>query len=369
MRIAFLCKRKYMGKDVIDDRYARLYEIPFQLAQLGHDVRGYCLGYQRQSAADVDHPAEPGRLHWRGRPIGSPGYPWQVLKDLRAFQPELLIGASDIPHAALTAWLARRLRLPYAIDLYDHFESFGQARIPGMKSMLRHAVRAADVVTTTSEPLQALVESDYRARGQVIAMPSTVDLSIFKPREKAIARQALGLPADAVLIGTAGGLYPDKGVDLIYSAWPALAARYPHLQLVLAGPYRETAAPPTGPRVHYLGQLPHMRTAELFAALDLGVVYMRNTLFGRYCFPQKAYEMIASGLPLISADVGAMTHVLRDRPEALYRADDTADFIRAVEAALASPVPSQVPVDDWATLIGRLEPALIAAVKHHSTGR
>lgn len=33
MRVAFLCKRRYMGKDVILDRYARLYEIPFQLAR------------------------------------------------------------------------------------------------------------------------------------------------------------------------------------------------------------------------------------------------------------------------------------------------------------------------------------------------
>jgi hypothetical protein len=41
MRIAFLCKRQYMGKDVILDRYARLYEIPYQLARLGHTVRGY----------------------------------------------------------------------------------------------------------------------------------------------------------------------------------------------------------------------------------------------------------------------------------------------------------------------------------------
>jgi hypothetical protein len=36
MRMAFLCKRHYMGKDVIADRYARLYEIPYQLVKLGH---------------------------------------------------------------------------------------------------------------------------------------------------------------------------------------------------------------------------------------------------------------------------------------------------------------------------------------------
>jgi len=31
MRLVFLCKRRYMGKDVSVDRYARLYEIPVSL--------------------------------------------------------------------------------------------------------------------------------------------------------------------------------------------------------------------------------------------------------------------------------------------------------------------------------------------------
>ena len=43
MRIAFLCKRHYTGKDVITDRFGRLYEIPHQLALLGHEVKAWCL--------------------------------------------------------------------------------------------------------------------------------------------------------------------------------------------------------------------------------------------------------------------------------------------------------------------------------------
>ena len=70
MRIAFLCKRRYMGKDVILDRYARLYEIPFQLARLGHDVRGFCLSYQGHDDGEWEHEAAPGRLHWESRSMG-----------------------------------------------------------------------------------------------------------------------------------------------------------------------------------------------------------------------------------------------------------------------------------------------------------
>ena len=67
------------------------------------------------------------------------------------------------------------LDVPYAVDLYDNFESFGQARIPGMVGALRRAVRRARLVTTTSEPLKDLVVEGYHATGEVISMPSTVD--------------------------------------------------------------------------------------------------------------------------------------------------------------------------------------------------
>ena len=162
MRVAFLCKRQYMGKDVIADRYARLYEIPSQLARLGHTVYGFCLSYQGHEEGSWEHAAPGGKLVWESRSLGTLivprllAYPSLLLRRLREFSPDLIIGASDIPQVALGAWAARKLGRPYAADLYDNFESFGQARIPGMVGALRLAVRSAALVTTTSEPLQGL---------------------------------------------------------------------------------------------------------------------------------------------------------------------------------------------------------------------
>ena len=200
MRIAFICKRQYMGKDVILDRYARLYEIPYQLARLGHTVGGFCLSYHGHDEGQWTHEAGTGELTWRSSSLGRvrvPAllhYPHHLLKRLRQFAPDLLIGASDIPHVALSAWLAKRLGIPYAVDLYDNFEGFGQARIPGTVTALRRATRNAALVTTTSEPLKELVTRVYKARGEVIAMPSSVDTSVFYARDKAACRHALNLP-------------------------------------------------------------------------------------------------------------------------------------------------------------------------------
>jgi len=366
MRIAFLCKRQYMGKDVIADRYARLYEIPSQLACHGHTVYSFCLSYQGHEEGSWEHVAPGGKLIWESRSLGHAivprllAYPALLLRRLREFSPDLIIGASDIPHVALAAWAAQKLDTPYAVDLYDNFESFSQARIPGMVGSLRRAVRGARLVTTTSEPLKDLVVKEYRAKGEVISMPSTVDKRVFRPLDRAVARRSLGLPLDARLVGTAGGLHRDKGVDALYTAWNSIAARHADAHLVLAGPFDSSFPPPEHPRIHYLGQLPHPRTAELFAALDVGVIYLRDTLFGRYCFPQKAYEMMACELPIVAASVGVMPHLLADLPDSLYRPDDASDLARAVFAQLTTPRLARVAIDDWAQVIGAVEPKLRA---------
>lgn len=361
MRIAFLCKRRYMGKDVITDRYARLYEIPFQLARLGHEVRGYCLSYGTAEEGKWKHDATPGNLHWISRSLGRwklptlLGYRRWLKSQLDGFHPDAIIGASDIPHVVLGAQLAKRIGVPYAADLYDNFEGFGQARIPGFVSMLRRAVRGAQLVTTTSEPLAELVRHAYHARGNVVAMPSTVDKAVFQPRNKQACRRALELPSDALLVGTAGGLMESRGIGTLYDAWQMISVRHPDAHLVLAGPVDHHRPPPLGERVHYLDMLPHARTAELFSALDVGVIYLRDTTFGRYCFPQKAYEMLACGLPIVAARVGVMPSLLGEQSACLYREDDSADLVRALGVCASGNQQPDTRIEDWSQVVARYE--------------
>ena len=368
VRIAYLCKRQYMGHDVIADRYARLYEQPRQLALRGHAVLGICLSYRPTDARDEVHDAAPGSLRWVGLAAGSLGagglvtYPPRALRVLRDFRPNLLVGASDAPHIVLGSWLARRLRVPFAADLYDHFESFGLSRLPGVVPLYRRALRNATVVTCVSEPLAELVRREYRAHGTVLALPSTIDRSLFRPRDRLECRRSLGLPLDARLVGTAGGLSREKGIEPLYRAFERLVAVDPTLNLVLAGSLDPKCPPPANTRVHCLGMLAHARTAELFGALDVGVVYLRDTPYGRYSFPQKAYEMAACGIPLAVARVGAMATLFRDWPQALYQPDDAASLVACLEDQLAHPQIAALRITDWAELAGRMEEAYHTAL-------
>jgi teichuronic acid biosynthesis glycosyltransferase TuaC len=366
MRIAFLCKRRYMGKDVIDDRYARLYEIPFQLAELGHEVLGLCLSYYRDGDGEWRHTTRAGSLRWVSCSLGNSilpallAYPRRALAIVRDHAPDIVIGASDIPHVVLGEWIARRLRLPFVAELYDNFESFGLARIPGSVTAYRHAVRKAALVSCTSDILANHVRDVYRAPGKILALPSAVDSVTFRIRDQATCRHNLGLPEQGRLIGTAGGLHADRGIGTLYQAFNRLAVEDQHVHLVLAGPVDSRMPPPKGPQVHYLGELPHAQIAELFGCLDVGVIYLRDTPFGRFCFPQKAYEMAACGIPFVAADVGAMRSLLMNSPECLYRPDDADSLAAALRGQLSSPRPNGVVPKDWRQLVADLNDALVA---------
>jgi glycosyltransferase involved in cell wall biosynthesis len=367
MRIVFLCKRRYMGKDVVDDRYARLYEIPRQLALLGHDVLVACIGYQGQTDGEWEHTvAGGGRLRLRSRGVRAPwlfammAYPHDLLAELRRFRPDIVFGASDIPNIALARWLSAKLGAPLATDLYDNFESFGQAKIPGMIGLLRRSVRGASVVTTTSEALAGFIREQYQATGKIIAVPSTIDHAVFHHRDKIASRQRLGLPDDALLIGTAGGLHRSKGIGELFEAWEKLRCD-PRVHLVLAGPTDGSIELPVGERVHYLGQLPHESVATFFSALDVATVCVLDTPFGRYCFPQKAYEILAAGTTVVASDVGAMHDLLSAYPSLLYSAGSPDSLADCVQTALSSRMRVDVLIEDWTALVGRIEPALRAA--------
>lgn len=368
MRIAYLCKRQYMSHDVIEDRYARLYEQPYQLALRGHNVLGVCLSYRQVDAREEVHEADPGSLRWAGLSNGKLGILgmlfniFQALRMLRAFKPDIIIGASDAIHVVLGNWMARWLGVPFAADLYDHFESFGLSRLPGLIPLYRRALRHAAVVTCVSEPLAELVKMGYRARGIVLALPSTINQNLFYPRDSHLARQHFGLPLSGRLIGTAGGLSKEKGIEPVYRAFEELARIDPHLHLVLAGPLDPKCPPPQTSRVHYLGMLPHAQVAELFGMLDVAIVYIRDTPYGQYSFPQKAYEIAACGVPMVAARVGAMIGLLEGCVQALYQPDDAISLINALKAQLAAPVLPTFPIPDWADMAAELERVYAAAV-------
>ena len=341
-----------MGHDVIEDKYARLYEQPFQLAQLGHDVLGVCLSYRNCVARDEQHSTAKGSLQWIGLSPGKSrlelfSYTYSLLKIVKKFKPNIIVGASDCLHVILGEWIAKKIGCKFAADLYDDYETFGLAKIPFIKHFYRNALREACVISCVSQSLSRHITNLVTKDTMVFALPSTINQSLFYPREQKSMRELLQLPDSFIIVGTAGGLTKEKGIETVYRAFEQIVEHSPNVLCVLAGPVDKHCPPPKHERIRYLGKLPHHRVAELFCALDVGVVYLRDTQYGQLSFPQKAYEMAACKIPMVVASIGDMKEIFSENYNELYLPDNHKHLASMVLKQIEEPHPTNVSIENW----------------------
>lgn len=348
-----------MGHDVIEDRYARLYEQPFQLAELGHDVLGVCLSYRNCTTKDELHPTTKGSMRWIGLSAGKLRlnlitYPFALINIAKEFKPDIIVGASDCLHVALGYEVARMLKIKFAADLYDDFETFGLAKLPLIKHFYRKALKHSSVVSCVSESLTSHITSIVSDKTKVIFSPSTIDRSIFAPKSKSDCRKKFNIPDSSVVIGTAGSLTKEKGIETVYLAFQQVLDKAPETICILAGQIDEACPPPKHKNIIYIGKLPHSQVAELFCAFDVGVVYLRNTKYGQYSFPQKAYEMSACKIPVVVASVGDMRVLFSSEHNELYEPDDSKSLANAILEQISRPYHSNLSIDDWSVQAEKL---------------
>lgn len=370
MRVLVVTKRQYTNRDLLDDKFGRLRELPLALARRGHEVLGLCLSYSSRSEGeshDVDK-SSPARVTWHSlnatafKPFGLLRFSRHLDAVAAAFQPDVIWACSDSFYGILGTRLARRLSTHCVFDLYDNFESFASTRIPGVLPLYRHAVRTADGVTCVSHALRDMVVQGYGRTKPTLMLSNAVDHDLFRRRDKRDCRRKLGLPINGKLIGTAGALETSRGIEALLRGFELLAKTDETVHLAIAGPRGADVRIPRDPRVHDLGVLRPSEVPLLLGSLDVAAVCNKDSAFGRYCFPQKAYEILACHVPVVAARVGAMELLLADFPEILFEPGDAADFSRAARRQLDRPVLPDVPVPNWDDIAAKLDEFLKVVV-------
>jgi teichuronic acid biosynthesis glycosyltransferase TuaC len=360
LNIVVLTKRQYMNKDLIDDRFGRFREIPLELARMGHRVTGLCLSYRPRARGWISD----GTVLWRSVNAGRLKFfglsCFMAQAQRLAKGGDVIWACSDSFYGIIGHVLSRRYGIPFVFDLYDNFEYYLIARLPVLKQLYRWVIRECDVVTCVSKPLERLVRS-YGRHGPVYVMENAVRRDLFMPLEKGACRERLNLPRGSPIIGAAGAIFRNRGILTLFEAFERLKAKHPDLRLALAGP-RDMEIPQL-PGVIDLGILPLENVPLLLNALDVAVICNRENDFGRYCFPQKACEVMACSVPIIAARVGSMKERLADYPEWLFTPDDPGALARTLEHRLNDRRTAYPPVLSWADLANGLEKIMASLVQ------
>jgi teichuronic acid biosynthesis glycosyltransferase TuaC len=358
-RILVLTKRQYTNKDLLDDRFGRLREIPLELARCGHQVKGLCLSYSARGYAVI----LDGPVIWESidaTPLVLPGLFRFLRRSAQLVQTvDFIWACSDSFYGIIAYLLGRKNRVPVIFDLYDNFEYFLAAKLPLIKQLYRWSLRNCEAVTCVSQPLAELVETYGRDDG-IHVLENGVRRDLFRPMDKAECRARFGLSQEAVVVGTAGALDASRGIDHLFEAFFLLKEKHPCLHLLLAGPRRRGYLLPRDRNIHDLGVLNYTDVPAFLNALDVALICNLENEFGKYCFPQKAREIMACDVPLVAAGVGAMRELLHASPEWLYLPDSSSDLARVLENRLVDRRTNYKSVSSWSEAATHLEGILKA---------
>ena len=217
------------------------------------------------------------------------------------------------------------------------------ARIIGEEQV----VEAADMlIANTDLEAKQLINLYDAEPARVEVVHPGVDLSVFRPVEKATARASLGLPLDVDVLLFAGRIQPLKAPDVLLRAVAELLDQSPGLRSRLVVP---VVGGPSGSGLEHpesLAQLaselglddivrfvPPVAQEELarwYAAATLVAVPSYNESFGLV-----AAEAQAAGTPVLAAAVGGLTTVVRDGHSGLLiEGHDARDWAAALRRVL-----------------------------------
>ncbi len=165
----------------------------------------------------------------------------------------------------------------------------------------------ADAMLAVSAALKADMVALGMPANRITVHYTGIDRARFHVRDRAAAKAALGISGP--LLVSVGALIDRKGHAIVIGALKSVPGAT--LVIIGEGPNRAALAANADPdRIRFLGSQPHDVIADWLAAADAMVLMSASEGLANAWV-----EALASGTPLVIADVGGAREVL-DRPEA-----------------------------------------------------
>jgi glycosyltransferase involved in cell wall biosynthesis len=306
----------------------------------GHQVRVYSPVTETPAfePAGTLVPVPSIRLPVRGEFRLALGLPRHIRTDIERFAPDIVhVSTPDILDTRAQSF-AKRLGVPVVASLHTLFETYldyyrlGWAR-PLVEAHLRRFDRRSDHVFA---PTPALVDDLKRLRGddRVSVWSRGIDRDLFRPgRRDTSWRREHGIGGDEVAVLFFGRLVLEKGVYIYVETLHALHDRGVKVRplVVGAGPAESAFSGLTGAVL--TGHLQDEALARAVASADIMLTPSTTETFGNVVL-----EAMASGLPVVSADVPSARALLdHGRTSLLCPPRDVAAYADAVATLVADP--------------------------------
>jgi glycosyltransferase involved in cell wall biosynthesis len=261
-------------------------------------------------------------------------------------------GPVDIWHLhdffALAA-VAPRLKdgVPVVYDAHDLFlESGTTLHLPRLARRLlrwyeRRLVSKVSAVVTVNESIADVLAKRYRPR-RVEVVHNCPDWSPPPTDRPTLIRDAARVPVDAPVILYHGSLTTNRGIEQLMDALVEPGLERAHLVLMGFGAQKEEYGaraqdPRWAGRIHVLDAVPPEDLLAWVAGADVGAMPIQASTLNHYLStPNKLFESLGAGIPVVVSDFPTMRRIVLDDPRGPLGAVCDPSSARAIAAALRS---------------------------------
>lgn len=227
---------------------------------------------------------------------------------LRGHFPFEMIDAHYLyPDGVAAALLGRRLGKPVVITARGTDVNLIPRYRPA-KRWIRWAADQAAAIVAVSEALRSRLIDLGIPGGRIATLRNGVDLDLFAPCDRQVARRQLGVNVAGMVLASIGSLIPTKGHEVAIRATASL----PKVTLVIAGEGPQDAALRrlaerlgVADRVRFIGAVPQERLVTVYNAAEIVVLAS-----SREGFPNVLLEALACGTPVVATDVGGAPEIV-----------------------------------------------------------
>lgn len=206
---------------------------------------------------------------------------------------------------------------------------------PATAAQVRAAALAADGLLAVSQGLAADIAALGVPHERIAVHRTGLDPDLFRPYDRRLCRDELGLPRDAPVLACVGALIPRKGQSFAIAA----LARLPDAVLLLAGAgpdeaalRAEAQALGVAERVRFLGPVPHARIPVVLTAADVFVLPTASEGLANAWV-----EALACGTPVVTTAIPGARELITDPAWGRLVARDGAAIAGAVAELLTAP--------------------------------
>lgn len=272
---------------------------------------------------------------------GNPIWSSAITSIIQEFKPSLIMCREMIPMQACSK--ASKGNIPILLDMAEHYPAamrewkkynqhvfsrlaVHQLRIPD--KIEAHAVRNAQAIITVCKEQNERLHAEYNVRHDAMFIVHNT------PDEHSISGIRKGSSNPPIVFGHHGYFTLERNLEMLVKGFDIAATHHPQIKLLLAGSgetfsdvQRVAHACSSADRIEFTGSYLAKDLIELYGKTDIGFLPYSEQQFRQYTLPNKAFDYMACGKPIISSGLNPMRRLLDETGAGLYGTCETPEHI------------------------------------------